>query len=78
MTGDVFNNSSHCAVLKTSGHVVTVECVNKIIKKDWTHPLTGQSLTENDIIYVQRGATGYSAANEDLIAEKHRPTLAIA
>jgi nitric oxide synthase-interacting protein len=78
VTGDVFNNSSHCAVLKPTGHVVTVECVNKIIKKDWTHPLTGQSLTEDDIIYVQRGATGYSAANDNLIAEKHRPTLAIA
>ena len=78
VTGDTLYNSTPCAVLRTSGHVVTVECVEKIVKKDWTHPLTGQSLTENDIIYVQRGATGYSAANEDLIAEKHRPTLAIA
>jgi len=78
VTGDVFNDSSHCAVLKTTGHVVTVECVNKIIKKDWTHPLTGQSLEEKDIIYVQRGATGYSAANAELMAESHRPSMAIA
>lgn len=78
VTGDVFNDSSHCAVLKPTGHVVTVECVNKIIKKDWTHPLTGQSLEEKDIIYVQRGATGYSAANAELMAESHRPSMAIA
>lgn len=37
-----------------SGHVVTLECVEKIIKKDWTHPLTGQKLTEKDIIIMQR------------------------
>jgi len=78
VTGDVFNDSSHCAVLKNTGHVVTVECVNKIIKKDWTHPLTGEKLEEKDIIYVQRGATGYAAANDELMAEKHRPTMAIA
>jgi len=78
VTGDVFNNSSHCAVLKTTGHVVTVECVEKIIKKDWIHPLTGEKISEKEIIYVQRGATGYSAANAELLAEKHRPSMAVA
>ena len=78
VTGDVFNNSSHCVVLKPTGHVVTVECVEKIIKRDWQHPLTGQTLTDSDLIYIQRGATGFSAANDNLLAEKYRPTLAIA
>ena len=31
-----------------------MECVEKIIKKDWIHPLTGDKLTEKDIILLQR------------------------
>lgn len=37
-----------------SGDVVTVECVEKIIKKDWIHPLTNEKLKESDIIYLER------------------------
>ncbi len=44
VTGDVLNDSTPCAVLRPTGHVVTVDCVEQIIKKDWRHPLTGQSL----------------------------------
>jgi hypothetical protein len=36
------------------GDVVTMECVEKIIKKDWSHPLTGEKLKEQDIIPLQR------------------------
>lgn len=36
------------------GDVVTMECVEKIIKKDWIHPLTNEKLTEKDIIPMQR------------------------
>lgn len=36
------------------GDVVTMECVEKLIKKDWQHPLTSQKLTEKDIIFMQR------------------------
>jgi hypothetical protein len=36
------------------GDVVTMECVEKIIKKDWSHPLTGDKLKEQDIIPLQR------------------------
>ena len=77
VTGDTLYNSTPCAVLRTSGHVVTVECVEKIVKKDWTHPLTGASLTEKDIIPIVRGATGFSAANDQLVAEKERSMNAI-
>merc|ERR1712032_231983 len=52
VTGDTLYNTTPCAVLKTSGHVVTVECVEKIIKKDWLNPLTGQTLKEKDIIPI--------------------------
>lgn len=38
----------------SSGHVITIECLEKLIKKDWLHPLTGEQLTEKDIIPLQR------------------------
>jgi len=78
VTHDVLNNATPVAVLKHTGDAVTVECVEKIIKKDMRHPLTGQSLEEKDIIYVQRGGTGYSSANEKLSGSKYRPGMAIA
>jgi nitric oxide synthase-interacting protein len=34
-----------------------MDCVEKIIKKDWTHPLTGEKLKEQDIIPLQRVIT---------------------
>jgi len=78
VTGDVLNNSTHCAVIKTTGHVVTQDCVEKIIKKDWRHPLNGQALKESDIIPIQRGATGFSSANSELISERHRAAMSVA
>jgi hypothetical protein len=39
------------------GDVITMDCVEKIIKKDWTHPLTGEKLKEEDIIFLQRVIT---------------------
>ena len=77
VTGDTLYNTTPCAVLKTSGHVVTLECVEKIIKKDWINPLTGQTLKEKDIIPIVRGATGFSASGHQLLAEKERPMNAI-
>lgn len=58
VTGDVLGNSVPCAVLRTSGNVVTMDCVNKLIKLDMTDPITGQKLTDYDIIPLQRGGTG--------------------
>jgi hypothetical protein len=40
--------------LVSSGHVITMECFEKLIKKDWLHPLNGEKLTEKDIIPLQR------------------------
>lgn len=34
-----------------------MECVEKIIKKDGCHPLTGEKLKEQDIIPLQRVIT---------------------
>lgn len=77
VTNDVLRNSTPCAVLKPTGDVVTMECVNTIIKKDMFHPLSGSKLLDSDIILLQRGGTGFSAANETLKAKKYRPSLAI-
>jgi len=34
--------------------VVTVECVEKLIRKDMIHPLTDRKLKDKDIILLQR------------------------
>lgn len=37
-----------------SGTVVTQECVEKLIKKDMSDPVTGDKLSDKDIIPLQR------------------------
>ncbi|XP_015598345.1 nitric oxide synthase-interacting protein homolog [Cephus cinctus] len=75
ITHDILSNSVPCAVLKPTGDVVTMECVEKIIKKDWINPLDSTKLTEADIIPLQRGGTGYAAANDSLEGKHQRPVL---
>lgn len=75
VTHDVLNNSVPCAVLRPTGDVVTMECVEKIIKKDMIHPLTNEKLKDSDIIEMERGGTGYSTTNDNLSAKEHRPAL---
>ena len=60
-----------------TGDVVTKDCVEKIIKPDMMHPLTGVKLEKSDLIELQRGGTGYSSSNEILTAKSYRPSLAI-
>ncbi|KAK9299236.1 hypothetical protein QLX08_007683 [Tetragonisca angustula] len=75
ITHDILSNSVPCAVIRTTGDVVTMECVEKIIKKDWINPLDSTKLTESDIIPLQRGGTGYSAVNDSLEGKHERPVL---
>ncbi|XP_018570126.1 nitric oxide synthase-interacting protein homolog [Anoplophora glabripennis] len=75
VTHDILSNSVPCAVLRPTGDVVTMECVEKIIKKDWIHPLTSKKLTAKDIIVMQRGGTGYALTNVKLNAKQERPAL---
>lgn len=74
VTKDSLTNSQQLAVIKTTGHVVTMDCVEKIIKKDWIHPLTSEKISEKDIIMLQRGGTGFASANT-LEASSSRPAL---
>ncbi|XP_013381609.1 nitric oxide synthase-interacting protein isoform X1 [Lingula anatina] len=62
VTNDALGNSVPCALLRTSGNVVTMECVEKIIKKDMIDPTNGKPLKEKDIIQFQRGATGFAGS----------------
>lgn len=79
ITHDVLTNTTPCSFLKTSGNIHTMECVEQIIKKDWLDPLTGKTVTEDDIIPLQRGGTGFAATNKgQLNAKLHRPQQQVA
>jgi len=73
VSSDVLTNAVPLAVIRTTGDVVTMEVVEKIIKVDWIHPLTNAKLTERDIIPLQRGGTGFASANDSLQASTSRP-----
>ncbi|XP_057333323.1 nitric oxide synthase-interacting protein homolog [Microplitis mediator] len=75
ITHDILGNSVPCAVIKTTGDVVTMECVEKLIKKDWINPLDNSKISEADIIPLQRGGTGYAAVNDNLEGKHERPVL---
>lgn len=70
VSNDVLGNSVPCVVLKTSGNVVTMECFEKVIKKDMIDPTNGKQLTEKDVIPLQRGATGFAGAGLALEAKR--------
>lgn len=74
VSGDVLGNNIPCAILRTTGDVVTMEVV-KLIKKDMQHPLNGQILKDSDIIPIVRGGTGFSSINGDMNNKKARPVL---
>lgn len=75
VSNDILNNSVPCAVLRTSGNVVTMECVEKIIKKDMIDPTNGKKMMDKDIIPLQRGATGFAGAGITLEAKVERPVM---
>uniref|UniRef100_A0A671RFQ3 Nitric oxide synthase-interacting protein n=1 Tax=Sinocyclocheilus anshuiensis TaxID=1608454 RepID=A0A671RFQ3_9TELE len=75
VTKDTLGNSVPCAVLRPSGVVVTMECVEKLIQKDMIDPVTGDKLKEKDIIPLQRGGTGFAGSGVDLKAKEARPVM---
>jgi len=78
VTRDVLSNTVRSAVLKPSGNVVSMECVEKFIKKDWVCPITGQKLKEKDVIELKRGGTGYSSVGKDSLEGKaYGPTMMV-
>ncbi|XP_053708670.1 nitric oxide synthase-interacting protein [Synchiropus splendidus] len=77
VTRDTLGNSVPCAVLRTSGAVVTQECVEKLIKKDMVDPVSGEQLSERDIVPLQRGGTGFAGSGVDLRAKEARPVMQV-
>jgi len=76
VTHDTLGNFVPCAVLRPTGDVVTLECVDKVIRKnEMQHPLTGNPLKESDIIPLVRGGTGFAKTNERLDAKRYGPVL---
>lgn len=75
ITHDILGNNVPCAAIRTTGDIVTVECVEKLIKKDWINPLDNSKLTSSDIIPLQRGGTGYASVNDSLEGKHERPVL---
>uniref|UniRef100_F1L178 Nitric oxide synthase-interacting protein homolog n=1 Tax=Ascaris suum TaxID=6253 RepID=F1L178_ASCSU len=74
VTHDALTNTTRCAYLKTSQAVVTMSCVEQIIRKDMVDPINGAKMTEDDIIELQRGGTGFAATNK-VKAKLVRPQL---
>ncbi|XP_061892350.1 nitric oxide synthase-interacting protein [Entelurus aequoreus] len=77
VTKDVLGNSIPCAVLRPSGCVVTQECVEKLIRMDMMDPVSGDKLSDRDIIPLQRGGTGFAASGVDLKAKEARPVMQV-
>lgn len=77
VTHDTLGNSIPLVVLRPTGDVVTLECVEKLIKPNgMKHPITNELLEEKrDIIHMQRGGTGFSHTNEVLDVKKYRPSI---
>lgn len=75
LSRDPLGNATPCAVLRPSGAVVTLECVDRLIRPDMRDPLSGDPLSERDIIVLQRGGTGFAAAGVSLEAQKSRPVM---
>ncbi|XP_033928284.1 nitric oxide synthase-interacting protein isoform X2 [Melopsittacus undulatus] len=57
------------------GSVVTLECVERLIRKEMKDPVTGEALSEGDIIVLQRGGTGFAGSGICLEAQKSRPVM---
>uniref|UniRef100_A0A8C7WSR5 Nitric oxide synthase-interacting protein n=1 Tax=Oryzias sinensis TaxID=183150 RepID=A0A8C7WSR5_9TELE len=75
VTRDALGNSVPCAVLRPSGAVVTQECVERLIRKDMVDPVSGDKLSDRDIIPLQRGGTGFAGSGVDLRAKEARPVM---
>ncbi|CAB4023144.1 Nitric oxide synthase-interacting [Paramuricea clavata] len=77
VTHDALGNSVPCAVLANTGNVVTMDCVEKLIKKDMLCPFTSEKLKESDIVAIQRGGTGFSGSGVELSAKKDGPAMQV-
>ncbi|KJH53123.1 u-box domain protein [Dictyocaulus viviparus] len=50
--------------------IVTWDVVERLIKKDWHDPITGDPMTEDDVIELQRGGEEYSLLDKNYFTRK--------
>ena len=77
VTRDVLTNFTPCAALRSSGNIVTMECVDNLIRKDMVDPTNGKKITEKDIIPLQRGGSGYAGSGARLESKVSKPSMAV-
>jgi len=67
LTKKSLSNVNPAAVLRPSGTVVSVACVERIIKKDMLDPFTEPptTLRDKDIIRLRVEGTGFSAKTDE-------------
>ena len=56
---------------------MTMDCVEKLIRKDMLCPFTGEKLKDSDIIPIQRGGTGFVGSGVELSAKKDGPAMQV-
>eukprot|EP01147_Barroeca_monosierra_P000797 gene797-4085_t len=77
VTQTSFKGNIELAALRPSGRVVSKECIDKIVKMDMRDPISGEKLSEDDIIYLQRGASGFAGSGQQLQAAKKFATQTV-
>jgi nitric oxide synthase-interacting protein len=68
VTKDGFTNASRLVVLKPTGDVMLKETWEKCVRPDGA--FNGVAVTEDDVMELQRGGTGFAAHDKDLQAKK--------
>ena len=69
------SNATPCVILRNSGTCIAKDVFDQVIKKDMLDPLTGATLKQKDIIFLQKGGTGFAAGGTKLDAEKYQPAM---
>ncbi|KAF0988983.1 hypothetical protein HZS_4166 [Henneguya salminicola] len=80
-SGTILTTSTPCVVLATTGDVVTLQYVNKIIKKPGETymkcPFTGQTLEDRDIIQLKCGGSWHASGGDTHTAKVVTPAMLI-
>lgn len=68
VTRDLFTNASRLVLLKPTGDVVHHDTWTKLIRGEGQYD--GQPISEDDVVELQRGGTGFAAHNADALQAK--------
>ncbi|EGD76569.1 hypothetical protein PTSG_07686 [Salpingoeca rosetta] len=77
VTRTSFKGNIQLVAIKPTGRVVSQECIDKIVRKDMRDPISGEPLTEADLIPLKKGASGFAASGHALQASKQNATQTV-